>query len=114
MTPPSTQPPSFSTAPALLRSFLFERVLSESAPESSRPATLRSEVFAPPLRADPRTLIVYLLGSAVPESTGVRSPAILKVEKTPYDPDGIASLTTLAAWDNLKTVSALVLVSQTI
>ncbi|CEQ42269.1 SPOSA6832_04088 [Sporobolomyces salmonicolor] len=62
---PSNAAPSFSSAHALLRAFSYERTLSE----------------------DSRALVVYLLGTAIPEGSDERVPAILKVEKTPYAPD---------------------------
>ncbi|BGP25295.1 scavenger mRNA-decapping enzyme DcpS [Rhodotorula toruloides] len=79
----SSSAPAFSSAEALLSSFQFERVLSE----------------------DPRALLVYLLGSAVPEGQSERSSCILKLEKTPYAPDEAPSLATPGAWSKLETVT---------
>ncbi|GAA5952853.1 hypothetical protein JCM3765_002986 [Sporobolomyces pararoseus] len=78
---PSTSAPSFSSAENLLKTFEYERTLSE----------------------DPRALVVYLLGSAVPEGSEQRAPAILKVEKTPYEPGEAVSLASAEAWSRLET-----------
>ncbi|BGO92097.1 hypothetical protein NBRC10512_000828 [Rhodotorula toruloides] len=80
----SSSAPSFSSADALLSSFHFERVLSE----------------------DPRALLVYLLGSAVPERRSGRASCILKLEKTPYASDEAPSLATPSAWSKLQTVTS--------
>ncbi|GAA5844423.1 hypothetical protein JCM9279_006296 [Rhodotorula babjevae] len=75
--------PSFSSAEHLLASFEFERVLSE----------------------DPRAIVAYLLGTAVPESTQERVPCILKVEKTPFAPGEAPSLAARDVWQQLQTVT---------
>ncbi|GAA5977140.1 hypothetical protein JCM5350_003232 [Sporobolomyces pararoseus] len=77
---PSTSTPSFSNAENLLKTFEYERTLSE----------------------DPRALVVYLLGSAVPEGSEQRAPAILKVEKTPYESGEAVSLASAEAWSRLE------------
>ncbi|GAA5911900.1 hypothetical protein JCM5296_006639 [Sporobolomyces johnsonii] len=80
---PSNAAPSFSSADALLRTFTYERTLSE----------------------DSRALVVYLLGTAIPEGSGERVPAILKVEKTPYAPGEVQALATTEAWSRLDMVT---------
>ncbi|ORY87410.1 HIT-like domain-containing protein [Leucosporidium creatinivorum] len=74
--------PSFDSASTILDSFEFERTLSE----------------------DSRTLVVYLLGTAIPASSSSRVPAIVKIEKTPYDPEEVVALTSPAAWEKLEVV----------
>ncbi|KAL8292336.1 hypothetical protein RQP46_001802 [Phenoliferia psychrophenolica] len=86
MSPPTNQAPSFSSAKDLLSSFQLERVLSE----------------------DPRALVLYLLGTAIPPATGERCAAILKFEKTPYgsEPEQIAALSRLSSWSKFETVTS--------
>ncbi|GAA5934726.1 uncharacterized protein JCM15063_003052 [Sporobolomyces koalae] len=78
---PSAAAPSFTDATNLLASFEYERTLNE----------------------DPRELVVFLLGSAVPEGGSIRAPAILKIEKTPYLPGEAVSLASTDAWSRLET-----------
>lgn len=64
-------------------------------------------LIQPPVRlflADPRSLVVYLLGTAIPASSSERTPAIIKIEKTPYDPQEVVGLTSPIAWEKLETV----------
>ncbi|POY75607.1 hypothetical protein BMF94_1229 [Rhodotorula taiwanensis] len=84
MAPAASSTPTFSSAHALLSTFQFERVLSE----------------------DPRTLLVYILGTAEPESATVPVPCILKLEKTPYEPAEVQALTSSDAWSKIETVTA--------
>jgi m7GpppX diphosphatase len=95
--------PSFSSADALLSSFQFERVLSEGAPFSPLHQS-REQADEQRTPADPRALLVYLLGSAVPEGQAERAPCILKLEKTPYAPGEAPSLATPGVWSKLQTV----------
>lgn len=66
----------------------------------------RIDVFvgSTPSPADSRTLVVYLLGTAIPESSSTHVPAIVKIEKTPYDPEEVVSLASPAAWEKLEVV----------
>jgi len=48
--------------------------------------------------------VAYLLGTAIPASSSSRVPAIVKIEKTPYDPEEVVSLTSPAAWEKLEVV----------
>ncbi|GAA5833787.1 hypothetical protein JCM5353_003316 [Sporobolomyces roseus] len=77
---PSTSSPSFTNAQNLLKSYQHERTLNE----------------------DPKELVVYLLGTAVPENSQERAPAILKIEKTPYSPGEAVSLASVEAWSRLE------------
>ncbi|GAA5910478.1 uncharacterized protein JCM6883_003021 [Sporobolomyces salmoneus] len=77
---PSNSTASFSNAANLLKTFEYERTLSEDA----------------------RALVVYLLGSAVPEGSQEKSPAIIKIEKTPYEPGEAVALTSPEAWSRLQ------------
>ncbi|GAA6048423.1 hypothetical protein JCM3770_003751 [Rhodotorula araucariae] len=79
----SPAPPSFTSAERLLASFEFERVLSE----------------------DPRAIVAFLLGTAVPEGADKRVPCILKVEKTPFAPGEAPSLAVRDVWSKLQTVT---------
>jgi hypothetical protein len=66
--------------------------------------TARRVLFLTARSADPRTLVAYLLGTAIPASSSSRVPAIVKIEKTPYDPEEVVSLTSPAAWEKLEVV----------
>ncbi|GAA5871289.1 hypothetical protein JCM16303_000706 [Sporobolomyces ruberrimus] len=77
---PSTSEPSFKSAENLLKTFEYERTLSEDA----------------------RALVIFLLGTAVPEGSEERAPAILKIEKTPYEPGEALTLTSPEAWSRLE------------
>ncbi|SCZ89640.1 BZ3500_MvSof-1268-A1-R1_Chr9g10512 [Microbotryum saponariae] len=83
MAPSSPQPTSFTSATDLLSSFQFERILSE----------------------DPKAHVAFLLGTAIPENTHARQPAIVKVEKTAFAPDELQRLATSSAWDKTDTVT---------
>ncbi|GAA5832611.1 hypothetical protein JCM3766R1_004264 [Sporobolomyces carnicolor] len=77
---PSDTAPSFTDASNLLKTFEYERTLNEDA----------------------RALVVYLLGTAVPEGSQERAPAIIKIEKTPYEPGEAVALTSPDAWSRLQ------------
>lgn len=47
---------------------------------------------------------MYLLGTAVPEGSQERAPAIIKIEKTPYEPGEAVALTSPDAWSRLQMV----------
>ncbi|SCV69829.1 BQ2448_1223 [Microbotryum intermedium] len=79
----SPQSTSFTSATHLLSSFQFERILSE----------------------DPKAHVAYLLGTAIPENTHARQPAIVKVEKTAFAPEELQRLATSSAWDKTDTVT---------
>ena len=103
---PSTSTPSFSNAENLLKTFEYERTLSEGTFLSLQFLDLfRRTVPDLSLPIDPRALVVYLLGSAVPEGSEQRAPAILKVEKTPYESGEAVSLASAEAWSRLELVS---------
>ncbi|BGP40792.1 hypothetical protein JCM10449v2_004757 [Rhodotorula kratochvilovae] len=79
----SSAAPSFTSPETLLASFEFERVLSE----------------------DPRAIVAFLLGTAVPEGATERVPCIVKVEKTPFAPGEAPSLAAQEVWSKLQTVT---------
>lgn len=101
MSPPDVAG-SFSSPEELLGSFQYERLLNEG---ESPAVSSQCAVAAPEAsHTDSRALVLYILGTAVPSRTGVRCPAILKVEKTAYDPAHLPALATLAAWEKLEMV----------
>ncbi|KAM0748509.1 scavenger mRNA decapping enzyme [Meredithblackwellia eburnea MCA 4105] len=94
MSPPTSQQPTFTSPADLLTSFKFDRVLSEDA----------------------RSLVLYLLGTAVPSSNHEgstkgeesRCPCIIKVERTAYETSEseLNKLGRVETWDKLKMVTA--------
>ncbi|BGP56018.1 hypothetical protein JCM8202_005162 [Rhodotorula sphaerocarpa] len=76
--------PTFTSAQALLETFVFERILSEDA----------------------RAVLAYVLGSAKPAGATAPVPCILKLEKTPYAPGEVEALTSSTAWSRIDTVTA--------
>lgn len=98
---------SSSSATTLLDSFEYERILSEGTLRLHLNSDVLLSLIQPPVRlllADPRSLVVYLLGTAIPASSSERTPAIIKIEKTPYDPQEVVGLTSPTAWEKLETV----------
>ncbi|KAM0789298.1 hypothetical protein ACM66B_000138 [Microbotryomycetes sp. NB124-2] len=70
-------------APRVLETFQFERVLSQ----------------------DSRTLVAYLLGTACPSATSDdRFPAILKVEKRPFEAQELQVVADTGNWKRLQVV----------
>ncbi|KAK4051330.1 hypothetical protein OIV83_002814 [Microbotryomycetes sp. JL201] len=69
--------------PRVLETFEFERVLSQ----------------------DSRTLVAYLLGTACPSKDSQdRAPAIIKVEKRPFEPQELAVIARTDNWKRLQVV----------
>ena len=88
---PGTKAPSFSTPSELLTSFTYERVLSSGQfpPFAQFPAREFSHKTT-----DPRSNTICILGTALPSSTAVRAPAIIRLVKSPYSTSDVVSLLT--------------------
>ena len=58
------------------------------------------------MASDPRALVVYLLGTSKTTLVPDRSPAIIKLEKKPFDQDELSSITDPSHWSKIDVVRA--------